>query len=204
MRIYILIAILSTLYLSGCASKTALNPPQLNKLINKEQHIKQLQQLSQWKITGKIAFIQGKERESASLYWLIDENQNSQTLNLTTFLGINVLSLTSLNNNHQLSVDGENYSGKNLEQLIYSSTGLTLPTKAMSYWLKGLTYSESDIINYHPQTHLPQQLISSYNQKNWQISYAKYRQFGLHQLPTKLTIKQGNLMIKISINQWSL
>jgi outer membrane lipoprotein LolB len=204
MRIYILIAILSTLYLSGCVSKTAINLPQLNELLNKEQRINQLEKLSQWKITGKIAFIQGKKRESASLHWQINEKKKSQTLNLTTFLGINVLSLTSLNNVHQVKVDGEKHNSKNLEQLIYSLTGLTLPTKAMNLWLKGLAYSENDSIIYHPQTHLPQQLISRYNQKTWQVSYTKYRQFGLYQLPTKLTIKQDNLVIKISINQWGL
>ena len=131
---YLFILALFALILSGCST---LANKESNQLIEQtpEQRISSLQQLQHWKITGKIGYIEKKTRNSATLNWQVNEKNKTQQLNLTTYLGINVLQLDSNKNIHKIQVDGKTYQGKKLEALIYSITGLTLPTQALTFWL---------------------------------------------------------------------
>ena len=200
---YLFILALSTLTISGCVTLPNKEPQPLIQQTS-QQRITTLEQLSQWKITGKIAFLEKDSRNSATLNWQVDEENETQQLNLTTYLGINVLQLESNANNHNIQVDGKTYHGKNLETLVHSITGLTLPTQALTFWLKGIAYQESDNISYQKTTQLPQTLTSYYNNELWQVSYAKYQQIDGYSLATKFSIKKDDLVIKIAIHKWSI
>lgn len=197
----LLIFALFTLVLSGCTTIPNKESQVLIKQLP-QQRINQLQQLQQWKIKGKIAFIEKKSRNSATLSWQVDENLNTQLLNLTSYLGINVLQLDSSDNNHKIQVDGKTYRGRDLETLIHSITGLTLPTEALTFWLKGIPYQENDKINYQETTRLPLNLSSYYNNELWQVSYANYQQINGYSLATKFSIRKDDLLIKIAVNDW--
>lgn len=190
-----------TLALSGCSSLPNEETLVLMKQ-TPQQRITKLQQLQQWKITGKIAFIEKNSRSSATLSWQVDEHKNTQRLNLTSYLGINVLKLESDNNIHKIQVDGKTYHGNNLAVLIHSITGLSLPTQALTFWLKGLPYQENDSIIYQKATLLPQTLSSHYNNALWQVSYGDYQHITGYNLATKFSIKKDDLVIKISVNDW--
>ncbi|PKI16938.1 lipoprotein insertase outer membrane protein LolB [Colwellia sp. 12G3] len=200
---YLFVMTLFTLVLSGCSTLPKQGSQPLIQQTPKKR-IATLQQLHQWKITGKIAFIDTKSRNSATLSWQIDENQGTQQLNLTSYLGINVLQLDSTNNDHIIQVDGKTYHGQNLEALVQSITGLTLPTQALTFWLKGIPYQESDTISYQKITQLPQTLSSHYNNELWQVTYANYQQIEGYSLATKFSIKKDDLLIKIAVNEWSI
>jgi len=194
---------LCILLLSGCSS-TATKEPQALIKQKPQQRIAQLAQLHQWKVQGKIAFFEKGDRNSATLTWQVDEKSKTQQLNLSSYLGINVLQLDSSDNNHKIQVDGNTYQGHDLEALIHSLTGFTLPTQALSFWLKGLPYQDSDSITYQDETQLPQSLTSHYNNQLWQVNYGKYRQIDGYSLPTKFSIKKEDLLIRIAINEWSI
>ena len=200
---------LSTLFctlfiLYGCASNKNIEQSQPVEYQSKETRIENVRKIQQWQINGKIAFIQENKRESASLFWQYDKSEETQTLKLTTYLGINVLSLTSDEGSHVIEIEGENYQSENLDHLIYSLTGLTLPTEALHYWLKGLTYSDLDHIIYDDISELPVKLTSFYQGNTWQISYKKYQPVNNVNLAHQFSIKQNNLTIKIILNQWKL
>lgn len=169
-----------------------------------DERTKQLLALKDWQIKGKIAFINAKERSSADLNWRFKGSENSQKLNLTSYLGINVLQLETIEGAHALEVDGKTYHAENLDSLIASLTGLTLPTEALSYWVKGIAYSDKDHITYQSNSKLPQTLDSIYNHQHWHIEFQRYKNIKGVQLPTSLKISQANLTIRISINYWHL
>lgn len=202
---YLFIITLFILVLSGCStSPNKKSQPLIQQ--TPQQRTSSLQQLQRWKITGKIGYIEKKSRHSATLNWQVNENNNSQQLNLTTFLGINVLQLDSNKNIHKIKVGGKTYQGKNLDTLIHSITGLTLPTQALTFWLKGIAYQEGDNISYQTTTTtttlLPQTLTSHYNNELWQVSYANYQQIDGYSLATKFSIRKDDLLIKIAVNKW--
>lgn len=192
-------------FLSACSINKAIVP--IESLQTHQQRAQQLKQLSQWQIRGKIAFIQSNKRERANIHWQINEDTQQQSLNLTSYLGINVLQLSSSNGHHKVKVDGKTYQGENLTALIYQLTGFTLPTKALNYWLKGLPYLDSDQITYHPETQLPEYLSSSLetnssNRETWRIHYGNYQAINQFILAKKLTISKGDLTIKLVIDKW--
>jgi len=170
---------------------------------NANDRTRQLSQLKAWDIQGKIAFIQPGKRERASLNWQYQQEPLNQKLNLTSYLGINVLHLASENGQHKVEVDGEEYQSDDLEYLIYSLTGLTLPTEALSYWLKGIPYLKQDKLEYDELTQLPSKLTSRYNGQHWQVKYGKYQIVNQYRLATSFTISQSELTIKILVNKWT-
>lgn len=189
--------------LSGCSNTSIRQTQELIKQ-KPQQRIAQLTQLKQWKVRGKIAFFEAGNRNSATLMWQVDEHAKTQQLNLTSYLGINVLQLDSRGNSHKIQVDGKTYQDHDLEGLIYSLTGFTLPAQALSFWLKGIPYQKSDSIIYQEETHLPISLTSHYNNQSWQVSYGNYQQIDDFSLATKFSIKKEDLLIKIAINEWSV
>lgn len=189
--------------LSGCATIKDDEYATESSQLSKTQRIEQLSQLTNWQLKGKLAFIEADKRESATLFWRHNEKTQSQQLNLTTYLGINVLTLKSDCTQHSVEVDGELYQGDNLERLIYSLTKLTLPVGAMTHWLKGLAYLPNDEIIYDNISQLPKSLISSHSNQHWQINYSNYQLFDQYLLAKRITIKSRDLTIKIQINQWT-
>ncbi|WP_085299170.1 lipoprotein insertase outer membrane protein LolB [Cognaticolwellia mytili] len=190
--------------LTACSSISDV--PVANNQLNQDidTRNKQVAQLNSWTITGKIAFINSKERQSATLHWQKDQTAESEALNLSTLFGIKVLELKREKSNFTLEVDGQTYQTQDLDNLIYNLTGLNLPTRAMNSWLKGLAYLSSDKVKYHEKTQLPESLTSHYNNKAWQISYSKYHHIGPFQLAKQLTILQDDLRIKIVIHAWKI
>ena len=69
-----------------------------------------LKSLTNWQLQGKIAFIQPDKREKANINWRYQESPLTQKLNLTTYLGVNVLQLESRNGSHIVEVDGPRVS----------------------------------------------------------------------------------------------
>ena len=199
----LLLSTLSSLTLSGCTS-VPLKQDQSIIAQTPAQRTLQMKQLKNWKVTGKIAFIDKKSRNSASLSWAVNERTKTQQLNLTTYMGINVLQLNSRNNLHTIKADGQTYKGGNLEALIMDITGLTLPTNALTYWLKGFPYHDEDKFEYQNSTQLPLSLSSNYNNEKWQIIYGNYQSFDGYVLAKNFTIKKGGFMIKIAINDWTI
>ncbi len=204
----ILFTLLSTI-LSGCTTK----PSNDSSILIIEQSAKhrtiQLTQVKQWHLRGKIAFIEQhknkkNKRQSATIAWRVNEINRTQELNLTSYLGINVLHLASEHNHHLIKVDGKEYRANNLAQLVHSLTGLTLPTKALTFWLKGLPYQSTDEVKLSPTTQLPASLHSFSDNVQWQIDYNKYQIFDGVPMATQFTIKKDNLLIKIAIKKWSL
>jgi outer membrane lipoprotein LolB len=190
--------------LAACSSINDRPVAELKAQQSVDSRNKQLTQLNHWTIAGKIAFINNQERQSATLHWQKNDSEKTESLNLSTVFGIKVLELTQQQDNFTLEVDGEHYKTQDLDYLIYSITGLNLPTRAMSHWLKGVAFLPTDKITYHKTTQLPETLISSYNNKKWQIKYSKYHHIDRYQLAKQLTITQGDLRIKIVIHSWKV
>mgnify|MGYP005987461185 CR=1 FL=1 len=198
------IALIFIIIFTGCSSinDIPVENSSFSQTINARN--KQVLALNHWTISGKIAFINNKQRQSATLYWQNNEIQQTEVLNLSTVLGIKVLELKRDKNNFTLDVDGKNYQTQALDDLIYHLTNLNLPTRAMSHWLKGLSYLPSDKITYNDETQLPETLTSQYNNKTWQVDYSKYHYIKSFQLAKQLTITQGELRIKIIIHSWKI
>jgi outer membrane lipoprotein LolB len=205
--VYIFLVILFSFIFSGCSSTlpTSKNQTPLIKSTSMTaDRATQLLAMQHWKIEGKIAFITPQEKESAGISWRINEQIGTQQLNLNSYLGINVLDLTSEQSQHTIKFDGKTYTGSNLPELIQSLTGLHLPVEALKFWLKSIPYNTADQILFDSTSHLPTKLTSLYQGELWQINYQQYKTIGAYPLATKMMITKDDLLIKIAINKWQV
>jgi outer membrane lipoprotein LolB len=190
------------LWLNLMACQTA--PSSVQQPIATTEYSKKLSALTHWQISGKIAFIGPDEKQSANFNWQVNEKNNEQTLHLTNFLGVNMLSITSQQNINQVEFDGKTYQSSDLNALIYQLTHLVLPTQALHHWLKGLPTSPFDQVLFNQQTQLPEQILSQYQAQIWRIQFLQYQWVNGLALPKKITISTEKLTLKIVINQWQL
>ena len=188
------------LILSACTTTKVATVEQLYQ--DKNQRAEQLSLLTDWVIKGKIAFIEGESKQSAHLYWR--QTANSIKLKLTTFLGVNVLTLTSKNNIHTLQANGKTYQDDTLEALLNQVSGVRLPVNSLVYWMKGLKAQPEDIITYSTNTDLPETLNAWVNNTYWQLHYKKYNLVNNLRLVKQLIIKHRDLTIKMAIHTWEI
>lgn len=192
------------LLLSACSSIKEPNSSNENtKKAAVSPQIK-LSQLTRWQLQGKIAFISKDERNSADISWYKDSIIGSQQLNLTSYLGINVLSLRSVNQTHTIEFDGKTYKSEELDQFVYQLTGYFLPAKALAQWIKGQTYHDNEHMIFDEKTQLAKTLTSEYQGRKWEVKYNNFQTISGYPLPSKLTIKQADLTIKIAITEWTI
>ncbi|GHE85135.1 outer-membrane lipoprotein LolB [Thalassotalea profundi] len=179
-----------------------LNQQSLPTNYSLENRVDYLTTINNWQINGKIAFLDDKERKSATLFWQNNPNKNTEQLSLTTYLGINVLEVNLAEGIYTIEVDGNSYQNSNIDHILMSLTGYQLPSQALKSWIKAIPFSVNDKITYHSKTQLPESIIGSYNNQTWDILYKEYINVNNIPLPKQLTIKQDQLTIKIVINQW--
>lgn len=192
----------AVIILAGCVSSPKIIEVPGGTIVNNKDRNEQLLALTQWKVEGKIAFLQKNKRDSANLQWSVDQKQATQSLNMSTYLGINVLKLEQNQHESIIEVDGETYQSDDLDSLIWQLTGFTLPTNALHYWIKGIAYLPTDSIEYNANG-LPYRMLSQYDNVDWQVNYQAYQTVNSITLPQKVTIKQDELTIKLMINHWS-
>ena len=194
--------LLSLLFLSGCAQLSQVEQKPSGFYDLHQDRTTLLSNIQQWQIKGQIAFIQPDKRERASIFW--QRQEDSQSVNLTTYLGINVLSLSTEQGQHELEVDGKTYHTQQLDRLIWQLTGLTFPSDALPYWIKAIPYSDQDSVELSEEDRLPSSITSHYNNQIWTIHYQAYKDFQGVQLPTAILVKQQGMTIKLAIRQWTI
>jgi outer membrane lipoprotein LolB len=186
------ILVMLFLFLSGCAQKRDL---QTTTYTNWKA---QLAEQKIWQVEGKLAFISPEERQSANLNW--QQNENSNHLVLTTFIGTRILSLTQTANNAELNFDGEQYFDRNAAALLKRLTGFSFPVNNADSWLKGTI--DDHTLTMDQLGRAKRVLWSDDSAKKWQIEYANYvLQHGFW-LPTRLTLTHQNIKVKIQLYDW--
>lgn len=194
---FIIAALLS---LIGCNTIPESSDAELFQ--DQNQRSQQLEGINDWTIKGKIAFITSQEKQSANLYW--HQNDNKITLKLTTFLGVNVLSLNFDQDIYTLKADGKTWQDTNIDTLMARVSKINLPVNSLIYWVKGLKASNDDIISYSSTTDLPSNLQAWVNNEYWHIEYQSYRLIKEYRLANKLTVNHDDLTIKIAISSWEI
>ncbi|MBB6544137.1 lipoprotein insertase outer membrane protein LolB [Thalassotalea piscium] len=204
LRVKSTILLLLLLLVVSCSTKPTFDHQSLPTNYSPENRLLFLTAIKNWQISGKIAFIEGKEKKSATLFWQNNPKSQSEQLNLTTYLGINVLDVSFNGDIYTIRVEDKIYRHSDIDYILQSLSGYYLPSQALKQWIKALPFNSDDDIVYHKDTQLPVSINSYYDNKVWKILYSEYTRVNGIPLPKRLTIKQNNLTIKLIINQWVL
>lgn len=186
---------LVTLFLAGCVQ---IPPPQNVTWL---AHKQQLEDLSDWTLTGKIAIITPQEKHSLNIYW--QQAGDNFHITLTAFLGSTVLDVKkSAFSTEIIDSDGEHFVGEDSELLIEQLSGLVIPIDVLQQWIKGNPTGEFYQLNPNNQV----VSLSAMDKKNahWSIDYSDYRATQGINLPYKLQLKRADLRLKFAISKWEI
>lgn len=194
---YLFVLLLAT----GCS--TLPDAPIEQSNVNQETRIQQLLQKEQWQVKGKIAFIQPDKRQSANLIWQYNNVSSINEIDLTTFLGINILKVSHDNGVYHIEFDDKSYYSDALDSLIYDLTGLLIPTDALPFWMQAIPFNSDDQVEIG-KNNLPSMMTSQYKQENWNITYKTYKMVNNVPMPHSITIKKNGFTLKLAIKQWTM
>lgn len=188
----LLIISIVILLISACATRPV---PQYS--VNAQNHQKQLQQIKNWQIRGKLAFRSEQEKFSANLSWR--QQDDDFRLNLSSFLGTNILLLEKHQGLVELQYDDNLYQHISAAQLLYELLGWTIPVESISQWIKGQASAEASA--EFSDNGL---LLRLQTTDGWVVSYSDYRQTGKALLPHQISLQAGPNKIKIRVDAWQL
>jgi len=161
------IAIISSLFLFACT----VVPKGPENAVNLTSQLKQVADISQWQLKGKIAFRRGEEGASATMNWKTDSDDFN--FRLTNLLGVTLVNLDVEDKKAVLEADGETFVDAMPEPLIYRVTGMDIPVNSLLSWIKGLPLP-SDQFTLTDKGLLATLTSTCQACQGWEVSYANY------------------------------
>lgn len=180
------------LLLSACATR-----PVVEYSVNARHHQRQLAQLQQWQVSGKLAFKSSEERFSANLHW--QQRQDEYNIGLNSFIGTRLLSMQKQGGRVHLEYEDREYWHDNAAQLLEQMTGWVIPVSDLPLWIKGQASEEA--MPAFADSGLIRRLTTD---DGWQVSFSDYRQQDGYILPHALELSATDVQIRIRIDQWQL
>jgi len=183
--------LLFVLFVSACSS--LIQPPSATKNLPAD-----ITQLDSWTVRGKVLIKTDTENLSGYFYW--KKQQSTTSFSLNTFIGTNILTLTTENNLSTLEFDGKVYQDTNPSRLILRTTGIQLPLENLELWIRGqLSGSEKQIVKSGKQ-------IKQFNyftkQTTWHVKYAKYQKQNIYTLPMTINLTSKQTKLKLAVSGW--
>ena len=187
------ILFLFALLLTGCAQRPA---PQN---ITWRAHQQQLESLTNWSLSGKVAVITPEERHSLNIHW--QQFEDDFHITLTTFLGATILDIKKTKLRTQVTnSNGELFLGQDAEALIKRLSGLVIPIAALQQWIKG--NPQNAFYQLDDNNQLTSLVSIEPKATPWSVNYQQYTNISGINLPLKLQLKQLNLHLKFVISDW--
>jgi outer membrane lipoprotein LolB len=157
-----------------------------------------LNNMHSWQANGKAGIRDKNQGQNVSIEW----QQNGTNYNLHFFgpFGSGSIYLIGKPGKATLTTsDGHKYVGDDPETLVFENLGWELPFKGLIYWIKGqpAPHSAPSIKKYDQYNQL--QVLQ---QDGWHIVYQSYGVYAPITLPEKMTLTNGNYMVKLIINSW--
>ena len=186
---------LSLSLLSGCAQQ-----PTLTHKADWTLHQAQLQQLTHYRAQGVFGYISPQQRVTLTFNW---QNQPDDYQLILTKMYKTILKLDA--HPHSVTLtdpDGKTYHGTDAAQLVQQLTGINLPLQQMQDWLIGLpTGADHYLLNKNNQVAF---LTKKIGGRTWEMHYSSYDNTQVPSLPILMTLKQGDLTIKIKVSDWKV
>ncbi|WKE64602.1 lipoprotein insertase outer membrane protein LolB [Gallaecimonas kandeliae] len=178
-----LLLLLALVLLSACTSHPQGQWPAPN------------QPLDSYLVRGKVAVLGPDSRNSANLFW--QQKAKHFKLQLTSFIGTSVLSMEGQPGKVSLTNDKGTFEDTDAQYLLYQLTGWQLPVADFPQWLKGQS-GERGMVKERDELGRIRELSS----EGWTVRYKSWTREGGRYLPELMDMTNGDIRIKLQINQW--
>lgn len=180
--------LLGVLLLGGCAT-----PPPRLPAMSQVQAVRET-----FLLNGRIGVRHDGQGFSGNLSWRHDAGQDE--IQLRTPLGQTVAQIQRTAGSVTLDTPEAHYVAQSPEELTEQVLGWRLPLDGMQYWVlarpapDGAAESERD----------DGMRLTRLHQQEWDIEYRDYRMEGNHILPSRITMRNGTLELKLIVDSWEL
>lgn len=181
------------LLLSACATRPP--EPQYDDARWRAQRA-QLEQLTHWTLSGKLAISSAKGNGSARLYW--EQQGDDYRLNLSSLIGTRIMDMRKQGSRIAITDDqGREHVAKDPGALIYQLTGWNLPVEQLPIWIKGLPGRA----HYQLGTDGRLQQVRT---SDWRLDYQSFQPQQGWLLPSRLELNGPGTRIRMAISQWQV
>ena len=196
-RAAVLVSLLLTQFSCSHMSRMSSQSPD-----NWLQTVAQRQQLSSWKLTGRLGMQTETNGGSLDLFW--KQQNDAYKIRLIAAMGQGTILIrgdelgVSLRTN-----EGEAYA-ENADELLLSSLGVNVPLTGLHDWLRGVPAADRPV---QKQLWNEQGQLYKLVQDGWNIEMSDYKKVGGHILPHAFHLgrdDQPELEIRLMIRQWTL
>jgi len=184
------------LALAGCAAA----PPQTALPADWLRRQSLLNDLREWRVSGRIAIQHAREGWNASLHW--KQNGDEFVLRLSAPLGQGTVELTGSEAGVSMrTADNRLLHADTPEMLMQDNLGWHVPLRGLSFWVRGLPEPGSEPENLSLDAN---GRIQELRQDGWHVSYERYLDEGSYQLPGKMTLENEELRVRLVISDWNV
>lgn len=195
-----LLLLLSFVAIQGCANlpKTDSPPTTASQALH-QAHLLNIATISEFTIKGRIGVQADGKGFSGGLNW--QHNSTNDDIALYSPLGGQVASIKKTVENVTLEdAKGNSISAADAETLTQSTLGWQLPLSGLADWSLGRP--SSSVIttsSWDEQGHL-----STLKQDGWEIHYQSYTEQNGYSLPSKISLKNEKVNLKLLVETWSI
>ena len=182
MRLSVSLALLLTVLLSGCATRS--NTP-VTGLPSWQERASQASAASEWRLEARVATRQDDEAMSFTVQW--HQIQDSYDIRMFGPMGQGAVEIAGNAEQVVLSRGRDTWTDTSPESLLYRHADLFLPVSDLQFWIRGLPAPGTVTGLKRDSTGQP----LMFRQHGWQIEYSRY-QAELPGLPEKIRISSDN------------
>jgi len=158
-----------------------------------------LLQLQNWELDGRIGITVEHQAWQASLVWV--QRGENFLLDVAGPLGQGRLMVSGGPNGVRAERhDGRVVNATDVESLLRSELGWTLPVEGLRYWVKGVPNPREST-----QSIALDELgrLAELNQSGWRIRYPSYIESDDVDLPHKIRLDSGDVSVRMVVDQWA-
>jgi outer membrane lipoprotein LolB len=196
---HLLIAFSYVAVLAGCSSlpKPMVEATPAAQALN-QAHLKDIAGIDQFNAKGRIGVQAEGKGFSGGLTW--QHTQTNDDIALFSPLGSQVANIKK-NTTSVTLVDAKGYSisANDSEILTQKALGWQLPLTGLADWALGRPSNNA----IQSSTWDEQGLLSSLKQDGWEIQYQNYADQNGHLLPSKITLRNDKVNLKLLIENWT-
>lgn len=181
------------------------SPPVAPQLSDWEEYQQVLQGVEHWQVQGKLGI--RLPSDSGSLYFNWLQRPENFAIHLSGPLGQGASWIrggSQANNLQQVSLERGNQPpvyADNLETLMHSTLGWSLPVSELYYWMRGIPAPGIPIEQIDHDTG---GRLEGLQQQGWKIRFERYKTIKSWPLPGKLIAEREPLKLTFIIKSWKL
>jgi outer membrane lipoprotein LolB len=188
---YFGLILLMSMGLSGCSI--------FNLQQDSQQLQKQLNQIQQWQVRGKLSVVSPDDAVTGYLTW--QQDKEDFDLFLSGPFGQGSSRLVGNNGQATLTLPNqEPVNAPSAEYLMARYLGWQFPVLDLRYWVKGQASPHSDFTEVRDTLGL----LESLQQHGWQVEFSRYQNQGGTWLPGRVKIIGHDFKFIFAIKEWSI